>query len=222
MNARTITQTFVIALCALAMSVPSHAGKVSTRVKYYTVTGSTARQLNNNMRVPRGFFSREKAAYADITINPDFAGKVIEGKTCRLKGFRIDASYLVRLPRLASGTRLPPRLSRQYKRFLAFVTRHEYHHRKIYQGCVARAERKIKRLRARTCKILGRRFVAIFKQEWNRCKVLNARFDAAEQRRLKRQSFVRAAMARQPSRTRHAIARPKPHRMNRLSGLDSH
>ena len=189
----------------ILQAVPADAGRFTTRINYYTISGSNARQIHNNMTVPRGFFSSGDAAYANISFTPKFAGRIVEGRNCRFKGFQVIANFTIRLPRLSRGVKLPRRLSGQYKRFLSFITRHEYRHRRIYQGCIARVERQAARMRAKNCSALSTRFAAMFKKEWSRCKTLNARFDASERSRLRRQPLVRSARA--PQRIRRTVRR---------------
>lgn len=179
-------------------------GKLKTVYKYYTVSGSSAASLHRNMTVPTGFFSSERA-YANITMNPSFSGTFKQGKRCQLKGFGINAKFTVRLPKLRAGTKLSRGLNRKFKHFAAYVRKHELTHRRIWTGCLRASERRINRLRIRNCNTLDQAAAKIITQEFNKCKIRNARFDAAEQKRLRKLPLVKAAFAPRPRKKPNSI-----------------
>ncbi len=184
---------------ALAMSfVGSQAqtkGKLTTKFKYYSVSGTTAASLHRNMTVPTGFFSSEKV-YANITMSPSFSGTFKQGKRgkiCRIQGFGINGEFVVRLPKLKSGVKLPRSLNRKFRSFVSYVRKHELRHRSIWTRCLRSAETRIKRLRIKSCTQLDVRAAKIISSEWAKCEKRNIRFDALEQKRLRRLPLVREA-----------------------------
>jgi predicted secreted Zn-dependent protease len=182
-------------------------GKFTTQYKYYSVSGSNAASLHANSTVPRGFFGSEKA-YADISMKPDFKGTIYQRKRCRLKDFGINANFVIRLPKLRPGTRISKSLHRKFSGFVSFVKRHELIHRRIWGRCVKSTERRIRSLRLKSCDTFGKKAAKIISQEWSRCHKANARFDASERARLRRQPLVRAAFKpAKPKKTRRKTRR---------------
>ncbi|VAV90335.1 hypothetical protein MNBD_ALPHA08-1519 [hydrothermal vent metagenome] len=196
-------------VAALAMSfVASGAqtkGKLVTKFKYYSVSGSTAATLHRNMTVPTGFFSSERV-YGNITMSPSFSGTFKpgrKGKSCRIQGFGINGEFVVRLPKLKSGVKLPRSLNRKFRNFVSYVRKHELTHRSIWTRCLRSAEARIKRLRVKSCTRLDAQAANIITSEWAKCEKRNIRFDALEQKRLRRLPLVREAFkpAKRPKRT---------------------
>ena len=167
-------------------------GKLTTKYKYYTVSGTTAASLHRNMTVPTGFFSSERV-YANITMSPSFSGTFTQGKRCRIKGFGINGQFLVRLPKLKKGIKLPRRLNGKFRSFVAYVKKHELTHRSIWTRCLRSAEARINRLRIKSCTRLDQQAANVITSEWAKCEKRNARFDALEQKRLRRLPLVREA-----------------------------
>lgn len=190
---RTVLKAVVALLAIVLVANSSQAkGKLTTKYKYYSVSGSTAASLHRNLTVPTGFFSSERV-YANITMKPSFTGTYKQGNRCRIRGFGINGQFLVRLPRLKKGTRLPRSLNRKFRSFAAYVRKHELTHRSIWTRCLRSAEARINRLRIKSCSAFESHFTRIIASEWGKCKIRNARFDALEQKRLRRLPLVRAA-----------------------------
>jgi len=190
---------FQLLLAAFALtSVANSAqarGKLTTKYKYYSVSGSSAAALHRNMTVPSGFFSSEKV-YANITMKPTFKGTFKQGKRCRLKNFGINGQFVIRLPKLSRGTKLPARLNRNFKSFVAYVRKHELRHRTIWTRCLRSAESRILRLKYKSCDRLDQQAAKIIKAEWAKCAKQNSRFDRLEAKRLLRLPLVRSALSK--------------------------
>jgi len=197
-------------VCFSLVGVAQARGKLTTTYEYYRVSGSTAASLHRNMTVPTGFFSSEKV-YANITMKSSFSGKFHQGKTCRIRGFGINARFIVRLPKLSPKAKLSGRLKHQFSSFAAYVKKHELKHRSIWIGCLRSAERRINRLNFKSCNRLDSAAAAIIRNEWAKCDVRNARFDKLERKRLKRLSLVKSAFkpARQPHRLTRSAAKTR-------------
>jgi len=167
-------------------------GTLTTTYKYYTVSGSSAAALHANMTVPTGFFSSERV-YANITMSPSFKGTFIQGKRCHIKGFGINSKFIIRLPKLSRASKLSGRLNRQFRRFVAYVRKHELTHRSIWKRCLRSAESRIVRLKIKSCNALDQAAAKIIRNEWAKCATRNTNFDRREQKRLQRLPLVKAA-----------------------------
>ncbi len=163
-----------------------------TSIKYYTITGPDDRSLDVQM-ARFGPTHRGGHAYATLSADPTFKGRLVAGKYCRLRDFRVNASFVMTLPRLRPGVKLSAATRARWSSFSAFVRRHEEHHKTIWLGCLARGEARALRLRISDCDTLDRAVQKVFKQEWGACEKKQDAFDAAQQIRLKSQPLIVAA-----------------------------
>jgi predicted secreted Zn-dependent protease len=185
----------LVAGAALAMTLASQAQArphSHTSVKYYTITGPDDRSLDQQM-ARLGPSHRGGRAYATLSADPSFKGRLDSGKYCRLANFRVDANFVMTLPKLAPGVRLSAATNARWRRFAAFVRRHEERHRKIWMGCLDRAERQALKLRISDCSQLDAAVEKVFRQEWTRCERLHDAWDAEQQVELKNQPLIVAA-----------------------------
>ena len=181
--------------------------KFSTSYQYYRVSGSSAASIHSNTHVPTGFFSSERA-YANITMNPKVVASLNPGKRyCRFNRLSLGAHFTVRLPKLAKGAGGNRSLRRKFASFVKFAKRHELTHRRIWIKCFSRSERKIRALRIKSCRSLDQAGAKIIERELATCKRNNARFDAVESRRVRRQAFVRAAIKQVKTPRRRSISK---------------
>ncbi len=212
-------RVFVAALALVSFGASAQAKvKLTTKYRYYAVSGTTAAALHRNMSVPTGFFSSERA-YADITMKPKFVGTFTQGKICRIKGFGIKGQFTIRLPKLKSGVKLSRSLDRKFRGFARYVRKHELTHRSIWLGCLKKAQNRISRLRGKSCTRLDQKAADIITAEWKKCGVRNVRFDASEQKRLRRLPLVREAFkpAKRPKRSKQ----PKQIARKQNTGLNA-
>jgi predicted secreted Zn-dependent protease len=161
-------------------------------VKDYSVTGPDDRSLDQQM-ARLGPSHRGGRAYATLSADPSFKGRLEGGKYCRLASFQVRANFVMTLPKLASGARLSSATNARWKSFAAFVRRHEERHRSIWMGCLARGESRALKLRIGDCSQLDAAVEQVFKEEWVRCERLHDAFDSAEQIRLRRHPLIVAA-----------------------------
>jgi predicted secreted Zn-dependent protease len=164
----------------------------STKVVHYSVSGTSASTLDAQMNAlgPR---VNGAHAYANIVARPDYSGRLIEGKYCRLQNFKVSASFTLTLPKLASGTRLSKDLNSRWQSFVAFARRHEETHRAIWIECLGKAERRVLALKIGSCQALDAEIGRIFDAEWQICERRQSAFDAAERSKLGRHPFIVAA-----------------------------
>ena len=163
-----------------------------TAVRHYTVTGPDDRSLDVQM-ARFGPTHRGAHAYATLSADPTFKGRLVPGGYCRLRDFRVNVHFVMTLPQLSSRARLSSATRARWRRFAAFVRRHEERHRSIWLGCLARGEVRARKLRIGDCGRLDQAVAQVFKQEWARCEKLQDAFDAAQHKLLRRQPLIIAA-----------------------------
>ncbi|MGE4244924.1 MAG: DUF922 domain-containing protein [Parvibaculaceae bacterium] len=185
------------AVAALAVSAPfggGAAGKpvTTTKIVNYTVSASTASGLDSEM-ASLGPYHGSERAYANIVVRPNYDGKLVQGRICRLENFKVTAGFTMTLPVLARGTKLTKTLNSQWKSFANFARRHEETHRTIWLECLAKAERRALALRVADCGTLSREVDKVFETEWQICERRQQAFDAAERTKLMRHPLIVAA-----------------------------
>ena len=184
----------VLALAtAVAGGPPAEARPKSTlKITYYTISGSNEHSLDQQM-ARLGPSHRGGKAYATLSVDPTFSGRLTAGKYCVLRKFAVNAKFVMTLPRLAAGTHLSGATRARWRSFAAFVRRHEERHRAIWLGCLARGEARALKLRLGSCRQLDAAVDKVFKEEWVRCEPLHDAFDAAAQVQLKKHPLIVAA-----------------------------
>jgi predicted secreted Zn-dependent protease len=184
----------VLALAAALAAGPAAEArpKSTLKITYYTISGSNEHSLDEQM-ARLGPSHRGGKAYATLSVNPTFKGRLTEGKYCGLRNFAVNAKFVMTLPRLAPGTRLSKATKSRWRSFAAFVRRHEERHRDIWLSCLARAEARALEQRIGNCRQLDAMVDNIFKEEWAHCEQRHDAFDASEQARLKKQPLIVAA-----------------------------
>jgi predicted secreted Zn-dependent protease len=180
-------------LVAFSVSTPAKAKpKVKTKYVYYSISGQSARTLYEQM-VRRGPHVNGERALASTTLKPEQTGQIGGKSDCRVRNYRLNLDFTIRLPKAQSEKSLSPKLRKHWRRFYQFVRAHEQRHRAIWINCARRIEKKVRGLRARTCAQLGQQMDAVFTAEGARCERQHDAFDTAEQKRLARHPLVRAA-----------------------------
>ena len=174
------------------------------KLKYYLIAGSTAGQLDQQMTT-RGPVHGRGRAYANLVVKPDYSGQLVQGRSCKIRNFKISAEFTMTLPKLAPGTRLSGDLKSRWNSFQAFAKRHEEGHRTIWLDSMGKAERRIKTLSARSCSELDRRIDQVFEEEWQKSERRQDAYDLAEQKKLSKHPLIVAA-TRVPRAKAQAIA----------------
>jgi predicted secreted Zn-dependent protease len=192
-----------LAMLAVAVSCgePALAKPVTTtKIVHYSVSASTASGLDEQMSSLGPYHGSERA-YANIVVRPNYDGKLVQGRYCRIENFKVTADFTMTLPVLASGIRLNKSLNRKWKSFSTFARRHEETHRAIWLECLAKAERRVRALRVADCGALNGEVDRVFETEWQICERRQMAFDAAERTKLMRHPLMVAA-----SRVKRAVA----------------
>ena len=182
-----------------------------TKIKYYTVNATTAESLDQQM-ISRGPVHGPGRAYANIVARPDYAGQLVQGRTCKLENFTVTAQFTMTLPKLGGGAKLSRDLAARWESFQGFVRRHEEGHRAIWIETMDKAQRRISGLSAPTCPHLQAQIDGVFQEEWRAGERRQDAYDVADQQKLVRHPLLQAAsaarrkvgsaLARQPIQTR--------------------
>lgn len=186
-----------LATALLAVALPFGGGVTAkpvtnTKILHYSISASTARGLDDQMSSLGPYHGSERA-YANIVIKPNYDGKLVQGRFCRLENFKVTADFTMTLPVLAPGLKLTKSLNSKWKSFSAFARRHEETHRAIWLECLAKAERRVLALRVADCGTLSREVDRIFENEWQICERRQQAFDASERTKLLRHPLLVAA-----------------------------
>jgi predicted secreted Zn-dependent protease len=189
-----------------------------TNIKYYTVEGTTAQTLDQQM-IARGPIHGPGRAYANIVARPDYSGQLVQDKTCRLEDFTVSAVFTMTLPKLGGGTKLSGDLAARWDSFQQFVRRHEEGHRTIWIETMEKAERRISALRAPTCPKLQGEIDAAFQEEWRAGERRQDAYDRADQEKLVRHPLLQAA-ASAKRKFGSALAVPQPTRASATRRFD--
>lgn len=192
-------------LAVLAASGPpspaAHAGVVSSaRVVHFTLSGTSERALLDQF-VRRGPKVGGRHAFARTRVRSRMRATLagVAGR-CVARRLKLTMRFQILLPRADEERRFPPAMQRRWRAFLAHLRRHEEHHKRIWLDCGQEAERRLKGLRAASCRALNRRMKRIYHAVMARCDARHAAFDRRESRLVLRQPFIRAALRRAPRR----------------------
>lgn len=188
-----------------------------TNVKYYTVNANTAQSLDQQM-IQRGPVHGPGRAYANIVAKPDYSGRLVQGRSCRLEDFKVTAEFTMTLPKLGGGAKLSRDLSARWESFQDFVRRHEEGHRTIWLETMQKAERRISALRAPTCPELQAQIDGAFQEEWRAGERRQDAYDRADQQKLASHPLLQAANS---ARRKVGNALAPQRRQSSPSGLTS-
>ncbi len=182
-----------VAASAVALSGPTAAKpKIKTKYAYYTISGTSARNLYQQM-ISRGPHVGGERALAATTMKTRQTGELGGKSTCQVKNYRLSLDFTIRLPKVRNETALSPRLRKNWRAFYKFIRRHEQRHRAIWIGCTTSIERQVRKLRAKDCRQLDTIVTGYIKKASKACEKKHSVFDTAEQKRLARHPLVAAA-----------------------------
>ena len=218
--ARYVFLAFVTAGSVLSgMQLAEALPPTVTNIRYYTVEGTTAQSLDQQM-IARGPIHGPGRAYANIVARPDYSGQLVQDETCRLEDFTVSAEFTMTLPQLGSGTKLSGDLAARWESFQQFVRRHEEGHRTIWIETMEKAEARISALRAATCPELQSEVDGAFQEEWRAGERRQDAYDRADQEKLVRHPLLQAAMSAR-RKFGSALAVAQPTRASALRSYDS-
>lgn len=195
------------AVAAIAV-VPAHAKPVvKTTYRYYGVSGSTARDIYHSM-VSRGPNVNGMDAYASTNATSAQSGRLVQAKACSVSGYRFTFDFTINLPKLRNEGALTGATRDKWQSFSAFLRRHEEQHTRIWMACAADLERQVTALRRSSCGAVDKEANRLWGAMRKSCEKRHRAFDAAEQRRVLQQPFVRMVFQRSGNGT-SALAVPK-------------
>lgn len=181
-----ITALLICCFNGVALAKPAE----TTRYTYYTINGGSANDVYRAMQ-RRGPRVNGVKAYASTAATAVQHGNLAQGAACRIVDYRIDLDFVIRLPRISNEQTLPPADRRLWQQFSAFLRQHEETHRRIWRGCAADVERKVKAINAESCADASQKAAQLWEKMQANCDSKHKAFDAAEQQRLMTHPFIR-------------------------------
>lgn len=168
---------------------------VSERTVYYSVSGSTGKQLAISIQKRGPKLSRSSRAistsHAIATTKTELKVRnikpVVRGGRCKIASAEVRLKLTYTLPRWRGSRRASKEVRRNWERFVAEVKNHELEHGRISKQFAADIDREIKRASGRVsrkCKNFGDRSVRKFNSLKRRADRRHARFDRREGRRF--------------------------------------
>jgi predicted secreted Zn-dependent protease len=194
------------AACACAVTGTANSKPAQTTTySYYAITGNTAVEIYNAMlkKGPRVDGAR---AYAATSATTKQDGKLIQAKSCQISNYRLKLDFIIKLPKIRNESVLPASDRKRWHTFQAFLKTHEETHRTIWLGCASELERKVKAIKASSCKDADRKATQLWTTIRAACNAKHNAFDTAEQKRLMQHPFVRHIYGRKSTDTAAAAA----------------
>jgi len=193
MNRRFVLPILAVGLAAVAS--PSAVAKpiFTTKYSYYTVSGDTAAEIYNAM-LRRGPHVNGAKAYASTSATSSQEGKLEQGRSCIVQDYRLSIDFVIRLPRVRNENVLAGATKARWRQFSQFLKKHEETHRSIWLDCARDLERQVKAIAVADCGVADAKASKLWEQMRKSCARKHDAFDAAEQKRLVRQPFVKLVL----------------------------
>jgi len=197
-----------IILIPVAVDGARAAPKFSTKTVYYTVPGSTPKEMLAYMRRngPHGNSGRPPStSSAHITqtmrLSPTSSG-------CRINKRKLTVKMTLHLPRLAAGQKLSAAVRSTWNNFTAYAKQHENHHKSLYIACARRIDQRVRAVsNKQSCQAIRTRIKAIFAEENRLCERSNQAFDRLETERVANLPFFRQANSAPQFTSKRSIRR---------------
>ena len=171
-------------LAPLALAACTAVPGSGVSVDYYNVRGTTARQIDDEIR-RRGPNSGHALAVARIRMIPDVEYDRRGDGSCRYKRARVGVNAAVTLPRFIDRNRAEPGLRQAIDNLDEYARFHEAVHVAIAEEYARRIGSQLSALPAATsCETLDSGAAALSKALLNEHDAAQKKFDADEQRRL--------------------------------------
>jgi predicted secreted Zn-dependent protease len=186
----------VAVMAAFGVSCGAVAKPVqTTRYTYYTVSGDSAVEIYDAM-IRRGPNVNGAKAYAATSATTTQDGKLLQSSSCQIKDYRLNLSFVIKLPKIKNEKVLPAADRKQWRNFSAFLKAHEETHRQIWLDCAEDLEAKVKAIKARSCSDADAKATKLWDKMRAACSKKHEAFDKAEQKRLMSHPFVRLVYRR--------------------------
>jgi predicted secreted Zn-dependent protease len=164
----------------------------TTKYQYYSINGNSAAEIYRSM-LSRGPRVDGAKAYAATTAQSSQAGFLVQGQSCRIRGYKFKIDFVIKLPRMASEAGLSAPVRNRWHQFSAFLRKHEETHRSIWTGCAREFESKVATLKSGDCDTIDAKAAQLWDKVRAACDRKHEAFDAAQQKVLARQPFVKLA-----------------------------
>ncbi len=194
MTAKSISLVAAILACSAsgaALAKPIHI----TNYTYYTVGGDTAQEIYKSM-LRKGPRVNGAKAYAATSATTSQDGKLLQGASCSIDGYRLNLQFTIKLPKIKNEKVLQASDRSRWQQFSVFLKRHEETHRSIWLGCAADLERQVKSIKSKTCGEADKKAQKLWDKMRAACSKKHLAFDAAEQKKLMQHPFVRLVYKR--------------------------
>ncbi len=194
MTAKSISLVAAILACSAsgaALAKPIHI----TNFTYYTVGGDTAQEIYKSM-LRKGPRVNGAKAYAATSATTSQDGKLLQGASCSIDGYRLNLQFTIKLPKIKNEKVLQASDRSRWQQFSVFLKRHEETHRSIWLGCAADLERQVKSIKSKTCGEADKKAQKLWDKMRAACSKKHLAFDAAEQKKLMQHPFVRLVYKR--------------------------
>jgi predicted secreted Zn-dependent protease len=197
---------FLLGLSLISFASQSAFGKPhqTTKYTYYAISGNTPVSIYATM-ISRGPRVGGVKAYAKTSAVSLPSVQVIQGKTCRLKDYRLNFTFDINLPKLNNERALTGSTKTQWQNFSRFLKIHEETHRKIWLEYGAALEAQVWAIKANSCTELAAKIVSLRTKMAQACSKRQDAFDVAEQKRLLRHPFVKLIL-QHGTKTSNALA----------------
>ncbi len=175
----------------------------TTKYTYYSIGGASAGAIYSNM-LRRGPHVNGQKAYAATSATTSQDGKLLQAKSCIVQDYRLKIDFVIRLPQIKNESVLPPSDRTRWRQFSQFLKKHEETHRAIWLACAQDLENKARAIDSVSCDGADAKAAKLWEQMRKTCSRKHDAFDAAEQKRLMQQPFVKYVMRKKGSLA-HAV-----------------
>ncbi|CAN5315842.1 hypothetical protein BH10PSE7_BH10PSE7_21600 [soil metagenome] len=217
---RAVFMSAIVAFGTVGFGAAGFAAPASTtQYTYYSVTGDTAASLYSSM-LRRGPHVNGAKAYAATSAESSQRGKLQPGTSCRVRDYKFNIAFTIKLPRLKEGAGLPPNVRGRWQQFSAFLKKHEETHRAIWLACARDLETKVNALRASSCDEVDTKAGRMWEDIQKSCTKKHDAFDAAEQKRLLAHPFVKLVLAKSGVKRAAAAVPQSLHKKRRAAAMN--
>jgi predicted secreted Zn-dependent protease len=183
-----------IALLAGLLTGSAQAEVVSsTRVSYYTVSGSTPGAIFQGILGRGPQISGADAIASIATRAVQDGGLKKSGGACRLSGYRVRLTFLITRPRIANPRVLKPDDLAKWNQVNSFIIAHENQHKQNWLACAAALDRHLTAMSAPNCGQLTAKGEFMWKQMLAACDKRQRAFDSVQSWQLQQLPFMRRA-----------------------------
>ena len=182
---------FFLAVCQAQAGVGS-----STQISYFTVGGGTPTEIFRAILHYGPSVGGAQSIASIATKAVQDGGLKQSGGSCRVSGYVVHLTFLIRRPRIANIGVLSAADRAAWQQMNSFIIAHENQHKHNWLSCASRLNSQISRLSTSSCGQLASRADGLWQQMLASCDALQRSFDAAQSRALEAQPFMVRARGR--------------------------